>query len=299
MMEIIVVRYSVLLAVTEHGAKNQNRTIMLSLVKALYAFCPFKCKGQIMKKIISLLCALAFSASSIADHHIPDYAALETFSCNFMPGKDRDDLLAWAAKWDESATEIFSAPYTGMLNTPFLMNPTDQQHDIYWVGVSPDFTALGAVQDDYNAKAGNLQSALQRVVDCDSHAMWAVTTVRQNANSSLPSNGVATFSACTLAEGKTMEDMLAADAKMNAFLDKINQESAIWRWWPVSGLESTSEADFFEVTGNNSLKQKGAMMDNFVTNGGLIAQAAIYGDLLQCDAFGTDLFTVVGGKAPN
>mgnify|MGYP006977864360 CR=1 FL=1 len=145
-----------------------------------------------------------------------------------MPGKDRDDLLAWAAKWDESATEIFSAPYTGMLNTPFLMNPTDQQHDIYWVGVSPDFTALGAVQDDYNAKAGNLQSALQRVVDCDSHAMWAVTTVRQNANSSLPSNGVATFSACTLAEGKTMEDMLAADAKMNAFLDKINHKLSIF-----------------------------------------------------------------------
>ena len=52
MMEIIVVRYSVLLAVTEHGAKNQNRTIMLSLVKALYAFCPFKCKGQIKKKIM-------------------------------------------------------------------------------------------------------------------------------------------------------------------------------------------------------------------------------------------------------
>lgn len=252
-----------------------------------------------MKKILFFLCAFAFSTFSIADHHMPGYAALETFSCNYMPGKDREDLLAWAAKWDERAAEIFSAPYTGMLNTPFLMNPTDQQHDIYWVGVSPNFAALGAVQDDYNAKAGDLQGALQRVVDCDAHAMWALTTVRGDANSPLPSNGVATFTTCTLAEGKTMEDVLAADAKMNAFLDKINHESPMWRWWPISGLESANEADFFEVIGNNSLKQKGEMMDNFVKNGGLIAQASNYGDLMQCDPMGTDLFTVVGGKAPN
>ncbi len=252
-----------------------------------------------MKKIIFLLCAFVFSASSNADHHIPQYAALETFSCNFMPGKNGDDLLAWSAKWDERATEIFSAPYMGMLNTPFLMNPTDQQHDIYWVGVSPDFTAMGAVQDDYNAKAGDLQRALLQVVDCDAHAMWAVTTVRGDANASLPDNGVATFSVCTLADGKTMEDLQAADAKMNAFLDKINHESSMWRWWPVSGQESASEIDFFEVTGNTSLKQKGAMMDNYVKNGGLIAEATNYDDLMHCDAFGTDLYTVVGGKASN
>ena len=252
-----------------------------------------------MKKVITFFCAFVFSTSSIADHHIPAYAALETFACNFMPGKDRDDMLTWAAKWDERATEIFSAPYMGMLNSPFLMNPSDQQHDIYWVGVSPNFAALGAVQDDYNSKAGKLQNALQRVVDCDSHAMWALTTVRGNGNSAPPSNGVATFQACSLSDGKTVGDLLAADAKMNAFLDKINHESPMWRWWPISGLESATEADFFEVSGNTSLKQKGEMMDNFVKNGGLIAQASIYSDLIQCNPMGTDLFTLVGGKMPN
>ena len=73
-----------------------------------------------------------------------------------MPGKSHDDMLSWPKRWDERATEIFSAPYTGMLNTPFLMNPTDQKHDIYWVDVSPSFAALGAIQDDYNAKAAKL-----------------------------------------------------------------------------------------------------------------------------------------------
>ena len=74
-------------------------------------------------------------------------------------------MLAWAKRSEERATEIFSAPYTGMLNTPILMNPTDQQHDIYWVGVSPGFAALGAIRDDYNAKAAKLQAALERVLD--------------------------------------------------------------------------------------------------------------------------------------
>jgi len=207
-----------------------------------------------MRKTLIFLCAFVFSTSTIADHHVPAYAALETFSCNFMLGKDRDDMLAWATRWDERATEIFSAPYMGMLNTPFLMNPTDQQHDIYWVGVSPSFAALGAVQDDYNAKAAKLQAALERIADCNSHAMFAVTTVRGNDNPELPSNGVATFQACSISEGKTTGDLLAADTKMNAFLDKINQESPMWRWWPISGMESANESDFFQVTGNTSLK---------------------------------------------
>jgi hypothetical protein len=252
-----------------------------------------------MKKSLVFICAVILSSSTMADHHAPTYTALEMFSCNFMPGKDRDDMLDWATKWDERATEIFSAPYVGMLNTPFLMNPTDQQHDIYWVGVSPSFAALGAIQDDYNAKASKLQAALERVVDCDSHAMFAVTTVRDNNNPEIPSNGVATFQACSISEGKTTADLLAADTKMNTFLNKINHESPRWRWWPISGGESANESDFFEVSGNTSLKQKGETMDNFVKNGGLAVQASIYRDLLQCNPMGTDLFTQVGGKMPN
>ena len=93
-------------------------------------------------------------------------------------------------------------------------------------------------------------------MDCDSHATFAVTTVRDNQNPVLPSNGVAAFRAHGISEGKITADLLAADAKMNTFLNKIDHKSPMWRWWPVSGSVSTNESDFFEVTGNTSLKQE-------------------------------------------
>jgi hypothetical protein len=96
----------------------------------------------------------------------------------------------------------------------------------------------------------------------------------------------------------TMMDLAAADAQMNAFMDNIEQPSPRWRWWPVSGLNSENQMDFFSVSGNLSLQQKGQTMDNFVQNGGLQAQTEIYSDVMDCRAMGTSLFTRVGGNMP-
>jgi hypothetical protein len=255
-----------------------------------------------MKTFLNRMCLViamaVVSHTALANNPVPEYAALESFGCNFQPGKDRNDMVKWAGKWNAAAKDIFSAPYMAMLLDPFLMNPADQQHDIYWVGYSPNFAAQGAVQDDWNAKAGKLADELLKIADCDTHAIWAMTTTRGSGNTTPPATGVLTFQACSMVGDTTMMDLAAADAQMNAFMDNIEQPSPRWRWWPVSGLNSENQMDFFSVSGNLSLQQKGQTMDNFVQNGGLQAQTEIYSDVMDCRAMGTSLFTRVGGNMP-
>ena len=228
-----------------------------------------------MKRILALLCMAMIASAAIADNHIPTYAAVETFGCKYKVDKNAGDMAAWASKGNKQAEKIYSEPYRAMMFTPFLTNPVDQPQDFYWVGVSPNFAAQGAIQDEWNAKGGKVAQELTTTVDCDSHATWAMTTVRSNENAAPPSSGVATFQACTMHEGKTMQDLKPADAKMNVFLDKIGQASPMWRWWPISGQRSASKIDFMTIAGQSSLKQKGASMDNFVKNGGLQVRSSI------------------------
>ena len=133
----------------------------------------------------------------------------------------RNDMVKWAGKWNAAAKDIFSAPYMAMLLDPFLMNPADQQHDIYWVGYSPNCAAQGAVLDDWNAKAGKLADELLKIADCDTHAIWAMTTTRGSGNTTPPATGVLTFQACSMVGDTTMMDLAAAEAQMNAFMDNI------------------------------------------------------------------------------
>ena len=248
-------------------------------------------------KRMCLIAAMAFSTSTaLASTPVPEYAALESFACNFQPGKDRSDMVKWAGKWNAAVKDIFSAPYMAMLLDPFLMNPADQQHDFYWVGYSPNFAAQGAIQDDWNAKAGKLADELLATADCDTHAIWAMTTTRDSGNATPPATGVLTFQACSMIGDTTMTDLAAKDAQMNAFMDSIGQQSPRWRWWPISGLSSANQMDFLSVSGNLTLQQKGQTMEDLVKNGGLQAQMEIYSDVMECNAMGTSLFTRVGGN---
>jgi hypothetical protein len=62
-----------------------------------------------MKRLIGTAGALLLAAQgAFADHHLPQVQALETYACNFAKGKDLDDFLAVAEKWDRFADEGFS-----------------------------------------------------------------------------------------------------------------------------------------------------------------------------------------------
>ena len=67
----------------------------------------------------TLIAFLSLSVISEESNPEPQGSALEIFQCNFSNGKDLDDTLKVASKWDEWADENYSVPYAGYVMTPF------------------------------------------------------------------------------------------------------------------------------------------------------------------------------------
>lgn len=248
-----------------------------------------------MKKVLTVLCLSLMSATGIADHHAPSIGGIETYACNYNEGNGLDDVLSAAKKWNKFAGKNFSMPYQGYVLTPYYRNAQDQQHDFYWIGVSPSFEAQGTTQDEMLAKGARFQAAFDEVSNCDGQAQWAMMPVKTSEGG--PSaEGAVSFEACTMLEGATLAKMMAADVKMNAFMSKEGVTGNMMRWFPLSGQSSSFTADFYQVTGNNSLTERGKNFDRAVKSGGLQLRNALYGELVKCRGTGTSLYVSVGGK---
>ena len=120
-----------------------------------------------MRNIFLAIIATLLASTSYADDHMPapTMGAIETFACSFADGKGMNDFMKVAAKWDEFADDAFSAPYQGFVLTPYYS--ADMEHDLYWVGFSPSFTAQGKTAQEWMEKG----SALQAEFDAAAPAM--------------------------------------------------------------------------------------------------------------------------------
>ena len=80
-----------------------------------------------MTKLFQAILIVTISYSIISEETDlrPEGAALEIFQCNFSNGKDLDDTLKVASKWDEWADDNYSVPYAGYVMTPFYQTKTD------------------------------------------------------------------------------------------------------------------------------------------------------------------------------
>jgi len=186
-------------------------------------------------------------------------------------------------------------PYQAYVLTPFYRNAQDQQHDFYWLGLSPSFEAQGTVQDEMRNKGQKYQAAFDEVSNCDGQSQWAMLRVK-TSDEGPSAEGAVSFEACTMLEGYTQEKMMAADEKMNAFMNKAGVSGNVVRWFPISGQSSASNVDFYQVTGSSSLTERGKNFDRAVKSGGLQMRNALYGDLVACSGRGTSLYLDVGGK---
>ena len=93
-----------------------------------------------------------------------------------------------------------------------------------------------------------------------------------------------------------MEQMMMADAKMNALAEKIGITGGMLRWFPLGGQSSSFTGDYVQVTSNSSLAERGKNYDRAIASGLRQANASIYGELVECQGGSTSLYVSVGGK---
>ena len=92
-----------------------------------------------MKYILSLSLLLSFNI--FADDHEAsesEWNVAEYYVSVFKDGKDMDDMMKWAAKWNDWANETDDfKDYRAAMLVPYY-HSGEQPHDFVWVGLSPN-----------------------------------------------------------------------------------------------------------------------------------------------------------------
>ena len=247
-----------------------------------------------MNKIIFAAVFIA-AASAYADHHaqVPVYGGVSALACDYVEGRDIDDLLQVSEKWNGWASKNFSKVYTGNVLTPHYYD--ESAADVYLVGFSPSFSDQGIVQREWQTKGAKMQEEFDSVMTCKSHSQFAWVQVRDESGDT--DTGIVDFSACKMSPGTTRAELAAADTQMSEFLSKVESSVRIYRWYPLQGTgEESRGIDYFQANWHESLEAKGSNSDKLVINGGLQLRNALYGSLIECSGGPSSTFVRVGGS---
>lgn len=189
---------------------------------------------------------------------------VDFWSCNFKDGKDMEDLNkaidaynAWADKNDDSEV--------AWVMTPEFYGP-ENTIEVGWLGSWPDGNAWGKHADAFDATGGKVMDGFMDVVTCHAHEM--ATALKINAPEEPPESGLVVFSRCTVAEGKTPEDVIAAHRQVSA---KMAGESGAnsWLFFPGGGSSSEESAyQYWLVLGFDNHAELGAAWENYTNGGG-------------------------------
>ncbi len=233
--------------------------------------------------IIALFIGLLAPQLILADDHRPNFRPVESYWCDFEPGKDMRDFSKVAEEWKEFAEGNFPAPYAAWILEPMYFNSKNIDFDIAWVGSSRTFKELGQIEDTYHSKANKLQAKFDAVAPCHAHMLWGEQMVRESQATEESDAGWVTFARCSLKPGTSPAAMAEADKAMNELLNKNGDTSSRARWFPGPGtLVDMAPGTFLSVNATTSMENFGAAADQLVNGGGMAAQQRIYGNLLEC-----------------
>ena len=239
-----------------------------------------------LKKMALLPVTFLFlSFNILSDGHempVPNFIPVEIQQCSFNGNKDMDDFMNLIDDWNEVLDANSDYSYSAWVLSPQYRSESDFSFDFGWLGVSNNWSDFGNIYDVWLKEAGPLAAKFDKIRSCKTQNLFAGQTIRPSKSPS--SSGVLLVSNCTLSEESTMADLNEADLKMNAYLDSIDSDGGIYRWYPGLGAPSDSEYSFKNVQSASSMAEWGESSEVFVNGGGLAAQASIYGELLTCDS---------------
>ncbi len=227
-----------------------------------------------MKILLSSVFAVSLSIMTcltIADDHAKKDApintpltGINTFSCNFMPGKDMDDYMKVVKKYNEWADENNPNPQSAWLFIPTFYE--DRAHDFYWVGAAPSMLEAAQNMDMWVKNGTNLAKQFQKVVDCDQSQLWAGRTIFASDNFEDSPSGMIGAQSCKINAGKSLSDVGEATRKTERIvMDAGLTNRAVFRWQPRAGVDR-SKMDFLMLYASETMEQR-------VVNGNMLSKA--------------------------
>jgi len=102
----------------------------------------------------------------------------EAFICSFKEGKTMEDLMNVAGQFMKGITDLKGGgAYQAQILTPIA---SEDLSSVIWIGQMPDFAALAAFNDAYDASplSEKLNPMFEETLDCQSRSFWRVHDVK-------------------------------------------------------------------------------------------------------------------------
>ena len=240
-----------------------------------------------MKQSFTLLGLAAGSAAFLATEARAQQGqpaptpVVEIYQCTYRGTNDMDDLRAVTARFNTWADRNNMTNYTAFTATPYLFSP-ELEADVLWIGAWPNGTAMGADETRYLAEGGEISAAFDAVSDCSAHALYASVVVNQPA-APPPQNGLAMFEDCTVRDGRTVPEAIAALEQWAEYTKSRGSDAFSAMLFPLAGLGNDADYTFKLVTGFESMEAFGKGTDMY-TGGGFLRAEELLGRLLECNS---------------
>ena len=245
---------------------------------------------------ICVTALLTFTSTAVLadDHMPPPFFPIETYSWSYNEGKGLNDFLETAAKWNKWADKNYPAAGFAAVLTPYLANVNEMSSDVFWMNISPTFEAMGSWQDHWVANGSELVEEFDEVCTNNSHSMFLGQAVKAPTPNGTTTGYIA-FESCSLKEGASMQQLLAADEKFRQRQASLGNDSPSIRWWPMAGMSRQMEGDFYLMSAVDSMQSLGQNIDKFISN--MTIEPGAYDGLVECS--GRNVFSWQGIRSPN
>lgn len=242
-----------------------------------------------MKRIVPAVLSammILFAGSAMAQDEQPGPPGsrpIEAYSCNFNDGMGPADLAEVVEDWNEWMDERGYTRYFAATMSPHYFG--QRNFDVAWLGMWPDGNAMGAGTDDWLVNGQEIGAKLFEVLDCTSHINFALMEVKASPIPYLARGDmfVLEFSNCSILEGKSYDDYLAAQREWNTYADEHGIAGGSWNLWPVWGETADAGYDF----------KRAYVLPDYATLGANWALSAaghgqkameLFGELAECDS---------------
>ncbi len=236
----------------------------------------------ITQLVLSSLIAVGGIAPAAAqDDTGPDFAAVDLYTCKYKDRQGPRDLDDAVKKMNDWMDKSDASAYTAWSFTPHYV--TDQQDfDFLWIGASPDYATMGVSNDRYLESGGDVAEAFAKVADCAVHINVASLNVKPLPEGPPDQTPVISIANCTVADGRRMDDVVAANVKWGVARANNGSTAGTWMWFPVFGGGDVG-FDFTIVNGYAGHTELGQEMNAYFASQSWKAARQTFAGLVSCD----------------
>ena len=212
----------------------------------------------------------------------PSFASIDAYMCNFNDGMSRADLDKVVVKWNKWMDDTKQPPYSAWIMTPVLTS-TNMPIDLVWLGVWQNGNDMGKLMQSWATKGAAMAAEFDKVMTCGEHSNSASVNIRPPGEGWPGEGGVAVFTNCTVAEGKTVQDSMAAHRAWAKHMDSVGSKAGMWAFFPAFG-NNNPEWDYKIVHSHPDYLSFGADWEAYTNGQGWQQAMKISGGVVSCDS---------------